>query len=111
MHTPGPWRISGFEPSANGKDRVVMGADGFGVAWLSGRTLEEHEADAQLIAAAPELLDALKKMTAVAECYCAKLPYWGPSTGHICYRCVALKVIAKATSEETIPPSWEREKL
>ena len=57
--TPGPWHISDFEPNAGGTDRVVMGADGYGVAWLHGRSVEEHETDAHAIAAVPQLVEAL----------------------------------------------------
>jgi hypothetical protein len=63
-HTPGPWRISGFEIRADGDTRVVMGADGFSVCYISGRTKAEHEADAALIAAAPHLLEACKLFAA-----------------------------------------------
>lgn len=58
-HTPGPWRISSFEPSSGGTNRMVMGADNFAVAYISGRTEAEHEADARLIAASPSLFAVL----------------------------------------------------
>jgi hypothetical protein len=59
-HTAGPWRISQFEVMTGGVARVVMGVDDFTVASISGRSVEEHHADASLISAAPELLEALK---------------------------------------------------
>lgn len=59
--TPGPWRVSDFERRAGGVTRHVMGADDFAVAYLDGRSAEEHEANARLIAAAPEMLAALKE--------------------------------------------------
>lgn len=69
-HTPGPWRISKFG-KATGKQLTVMGDDGYGVCWIDGRSPEEHMADAQLIAAAPDLLEALK---AVWERHAGELP-------------------------------------
>jgi hypothetical protein len=55
----GPWRVSGFEISADGDNRMVMGADGFAVAYISGRSRAEHEAIATLIAASPCMYEAL----------------------------------------------------
>jgi hypothetical protein len=57
--TPGPWRISGFEVSANGTSRVIMAADEFSVARVSERSREENIPNANLIAAAPQLYEAL----------------------------------------------------
>lgn len=56
-HTPGPWRFEprdGFRPPY-----VVRGKEG-GFAVL-GRSPDQEDADARLIAAAPELLDALRQ--------------------------------------------------
>jgi len=64
-HTPGPWR-------------VTEDANGFAVSWLNspglaGRIAKvnsgqiEQEANAHLIAAAPELLKALVAIVAVAD--------------------------------------------
>lgn len=67
-HTPGPWKLDG--PDINGIGNVV----GFYVAVPSGgrvgqsfanclvTTNEQCEANARLIAAAPELLETLKAM-------------------------------------------------
>lgn len=60
-HTPGPWRVSQFGRQT-GSQITVMGADDFAVARCMDRTPEEHEADARLIAAAPEMYDALKRL-------------------------------------------------
>lgn len=55
------WRVSSFEPNAGGRDRCIMGGDGFGIAWLCGRSAEEHDALASLIIETinnlPRLLD------------------------------------------------------
>jgi hypothetical protein len=62
-HTPGPWQSGGC---------VVYGPDGAGVADLvagvcnhNGRSPDETEANARLIAAAPELLKALEPFAAI----------------------------------------------
>lgn len=54
-HTPGPWR---GDCEIIGNSRVVATT-----AWCSGFK-EEDEANARLIAAAPDLLAALKRITA-----------------------------------------------
>lgn len=61
--TKGPWHISAFEQLSCGDSRVVMAADGYGVAWLMGRSSQEHEDDATLIVetvnALPDLLSLI----------------------------------------------------
>lgn len=62
-HTPGPWTVD--RPSAP-KYATGINADGFQVVlWLpdpekSSKTREELDANARLIAAAPEMLEALE---------------------------------------------------
>lgn len=55
--TPGPW---GIDTRRVIKDRVVS-SNGLTVACTDGNSSEEDEANARLIAAAPELLEALQK--------------------------------------------------
>jgi hypothetical protein len=59
-HTPGPWSL---------KDDLIYGPDGITIVSADGlmenygppdRSMEENYANARLIAAAPELLEALK---------------------------------------------------
>ena len=57
-HTRGPWKVAG--PSAKGY-LIVQGANGNGVAMVLMDS-DDEEADARLIAAAPELLEALRYM-------------------------------------------------
>ena len=60
-HTPGPWHVeSGDE---------VRAADGWEVAYIYGASRQrvDWEANARLIAAAPELLEALEAITANAS--------------------------------------------
>ena len=55
-HTPGPWSlIKDGLPKLNNQNNIVYGSDG--VAIVYGQA---NDADAQLIAAAPELLEACK---------------------------------------------------
>jgi len=73
-HTPGPWRVGPVD------DTVVTDADGKEVAAIDGdyNSPDEWprmEANARLIAAAPELLDALKRLIEPSPGV-AKLPPW-----------------------------------
>lgn len=80
-HTPGPWEIRGgkFVPTqmaVGSKMYVIQTADehndnvGFACSWLDDPdTLKEARANANLIAAAPDLLEALIKL----------LEFWQPS--------------------------------
>lgn len=95
-HTPGPWGLDTFPEYVNGTDMVVHDKDGFPIAtikaspilnrweeqfpemghWAEGeadgrtvrdRTQEELEANAHLIAAAPDLLAALEEVVGFVE--------------------------------------------
>ncbi len=58
-HTPGPWRVTGPNVRA-GHALLAIVCD----HWADEKTPEpEKEANARLIAAAPDLLDALKEIT------------------------------------------------
>lgn len=59
-HTPGPWEYEVHELSS-GLSGIVYGAHGYAIA--------DHlsEANASLIAAAPELLDALQSFVAAVD--------------------------------------------
>jgi hypothetical protein len=58
QHTPGPWLL---DQSAEMSSISASGADGeyIGITYM---TLPNHEANASLIAAAPDLLEALRDM-------------------------------------------------
>ena len=65
-HTPGPWKVSPTD------DTVVIDATGAEVAAIDGDyndpdTWPQMEANARLIAAAPDLLDALQNLLDEAE--------------------------------------------
>lgn len=64
-HTPGPWRLAAG-------DETQIYAYGLGIAralcgGLTGIKLAQAEANARLIAAAPDLLDALEWLAGSAE--------------------------------------------
>jgi hypothetical protein len=89
QHTPGPWHFGTSSDSSFYK-RNIAGADGYHVALTSSRDVSEVDANAQLIAAAPELLAALEEVLA----YCSE-------HGHD-WMCMAeaRSVILKATGEQ-----------
>jgi hypothetical protein len=63
QHTPGPWRVKSSNPS--GTLEIVGGEQYHHVCKLDGKRQESHfhaqQANAKLIAAAPELLAALQE--------------------------------------------------
>lgn len=84
-HTPGPWR---YEAGRDGRPPyVIRGTEGGFV--VVGMTADRQEADARLIAAAPELLQALEAI--VNDPYVAALGSLGMR---------AKRVIAKARGEQ-----------
>lgn len=64
MHTPGPWWIDddGFVASGNGETYVTV-AD----SHCNNQDIDEREANARLIAAAPALLTALAELVGALE--------------------------------------------
>jgi hypothetical protein len=67
-HTPGPWTISERDPQRD--QFYVFGTDFTGQDYpvatvTSCDDPDQHDANARLIAAAPELLDALKNLRAM----------------------------------------------
>lgn len=93
-HTPGPWTLT--EPSVIGLADVLFGSarlrnDGCATIIASDGKYDEARANAYLIAAAPELLDALKS-------FCGDMESLGgsPALGLRTAYDHALTVIAKA---------------
>jgi len=89
-HTPGPWRTTGLNVRS-GDALVAVIVD----HWADEKTPEpEKEANARLIAAAPDLLDALKTMVMAFHTY-------APKTDGAEYNCVieAHAAITKAKGE------------
>jgi len=63
-HTPGPWALSQAHGFSSGQPRnsyTISGVCGTG-ATTPNPNVSENEANARLIAAAPELLDALQSL-------------------------------------------------
>lgn len=62
-HTPGPWNYdrSGYSLYVNSGRELVTALS------MDGKRLETSEANARLIAAAPDLLEALKEATSALE--------------------------------------------
>lgn len=90
-HTPGPWRIR--ENPRNDQETCDLSICGdiFILADLTGPQYAHQIANARLIAAAPELLEALEGMLRLAETA-------GASDRIICYE--ARQAIAKARGHE-----------
>lgn len=66
-HTPGPWKIdrghaSGFARGISAATRNIVNFNG-----LASPTAEESQANANLIAAAPELLEALAEFVRIED--------------------------------------------
>lgn len=98
-HTPGPWKdwsdstrlvVAQRSPDSGAHGVVATMAAGFGV--------EQKEANARLIAAAPELLDALKSALAFLDFCDFTDPEWGDSEGYEVAE-KARAVIAKVEDE------------
>lgn len=105
QHTPGPWAIDrdprrGMSWNIN----IVDKARGHAVCFMAhsgGKEPERDEANARLIAAAPELLEALQEMVdgdaeAIDEAKALGVPF--PEEMLKAYR-KAIAAIAKATGE------------
>ena len=83
-HTPGPWKHG--EGVCNHKVYSVAQPEKDEIVRCYGDTPEEAEANVRLIAAAPELLEALRKIE--------RMPW---PNGESPYALVARSAIAKAT--------------
>lgn len=57
-HTPGPWQIS---VTSDDGDYIFYGVEADGVAIADVYRGEKHEANARLIAAAPEMYEAMRR--------------------------------------------------
>lgn len=70
-HTPGPWAISQHDP------RLVKHLSGPVLAECGPVNTEEAQANARLIAAAPELLASLRRVLRMLEIHDARLANFG----------------------------------
>jgi hypothetical protein len=92
-HTPGPWEVQ----THIGNDKIhrvmplfLRANTGVLPVWVGGGFYLKNEADAHLIAAAPEMLTALKKALDNLRHVCTEL-----GAEH-CSRCAVAIAIAKA---------------
>jgi hypothetical protein len=98
-HTPGPWNLF----CKNGVISVFA-KDGDVVSWLgfddSNRSKEEHEANARLVTASPDMVAALKKaLPSVCSLTCKSIHQEGEKRTHS-EDCQAVRdAIYKATGE------------
>lgn len=105
-HTPGPWILKRHREHGP-RDWWVGASDDAPVGIFSfqggGASEEEEIANAQLLAAAPDLLKELRMLLLVTKCPCASTEdfsmelYWKRS----CHRCVSAKAaLAKAEGRD-----------
>lgn len=90
-HTPGPWKVD--------EDDDVVSATGLWVAFAYGDSEEEAKHNARLIAAAPDLLEALRALLSAAERMVDKAPVMGRTEAEAMDR--ARLAIDRATGEGT----------
>ena len=93
-HTPGPWKATKFNPATGEIDDCYLYVEpGISVIERKVKGRDQHDtANARLIAAAPDLLEALEELLAVAVQY--DLPLSDPE------RIKARAAIARARGEE-----------
>jgi len=85
QHTPGPWCISDISPTS-----VICERDQPGIAVMPFKREEsERKANARLIAAAPDLLDALERLAENPQSFADIMDCYGRAA------------IAKATGDDT----------
>lgn len=72
-HTPGPWDV--FEGTVCIYTTTLEKGAGVAMAGMAARTPEEQQANARLIAAAPELLEAVELLLFSSE--------WADETGYV----------------------------
>ncbi len=67
-HNPGPWRVDGQAHDMAGS-AIIRDAGGFPVASTRSWIKEQHDANARLVAAAPDLLKELKVFVDIIALY------------------------------------------
>lgn len=120
-HTPGPWQLGGLTGRGDDNDeRIIELYDGgpvIGVAWVMGDDFSDahapqREANANVIAAAPDLLDAcIQAIEHVfggpSECNCSG-SCDGTCTQGILFTAVA-KALGQTTDELKKERGWGRQ--
>lgn len=95
-HTPGPWHI---QPSSSFDASYVLIKPIPGQVVAQVDKLPEMDANAALIAAAPDLLEALKFLDDNDRITCENADFEIPAGECPCCGCKARAAIAKATGE------------
>ena len=74
-HTPGPWVVIADESAAQVKGFPCIESDGYTVVGLEGMygDIETDFANARLIAAAPDMLEALQAAQSMHQRYCDRV--------------------------------------
>lgn len=96
-HTPGPWTTFSypdhvavvFRPEHPRRSGTVCDLTGIG---------GEHDANARLIAAAPDLLDALESVNTMLNCVSQKSKE-APNGNCDCYMCEAARLVKTAIAK------------
>lgn len=61
-HTPGPWAVKEYTHAINGEQYYSVTTEALGVGDVIPNGITNNKANAHLIAAAPEMLEALEHM-------------------------------------------------
>jgi len=93
VHTPGPWKVIAPTPRELWDARIFAGTRYIGMIGNSDNHDGCDEGNARLIAAAPDLLEALEHFAKFA----CETPHVNEPD---CYNCRARAAIAKATGRE-----------
>lgn len=103
MYTKGPWEIG----TACASQVYIPCEHPHRNIYAPGATDAEANANARLIAAAPELVEALTATLAYAEAYYRTLPDDGPAQDHIMTSIIepARAALAKAKGDPPCPQS------
>lgn len=97
-HTPGPWHHDQIARHCI----VSTQSPRKGICLMKNTSDEDWEANARLIAAAPELLEACRAFVAAYSGHDASLHHSTDPTAHSCSVCNARAAIAKASGEGAI---------
>lgn len=75
-HTPGPWHYENYGATVRAENDQMTVCDVRGFGYLCGKhddaglTTQEMDSNGMLMAAAPDMLDALCEAASVIECNC-----------------------------------------
>ena len=106
-HTPGPWKLNADEDTGMNDSGCILDSVGHVIVtdiygtFKNGRTTGEAEANARLIAAAPDLLAQLQRTLIDLEDFCSDEPEfeWSQDAGNKMIREIE-QAIAKARGGE-----------